>query len=181
MRTTSQNPEPLPAFSSLCELLELRLRQFAIGNDGRQMIAHLADDVDGEKQLLAPRHIIDHGTAPGGNIVRLELVERFWQQLVVQCPLTVLQLAPAAPTAAFTAPSRAWPACAAASVERKPQYRAGRLMSRLTGTNSSDGPSTGSGEYSLATIASRPGDPPDASGADQTAGACEAGHSFSSP
>ena len=45
----SQNPESPPPLGDLRELLQFGLRQLAISDDGVQMIANLADDVDGEE------------------------------------------------------------------------------------------------------------------------------------
>ena len=80
----SQNPKPPLALRRLRQLLQLRLREFAVGNDRDEMIAHLADDVDGEEEFFARPDIIDPRRSLGGGVAVLQILERLAQELVVQ-------------------------------------------------------------------------------------------------
>ena len=80
----SHNPEPLPALRGLRQFLQFGLRQFAVGDDDREVIAHLADDVDSEKQLFAGAEIVDRTCPPRGGVVVFEAPEGFAQELVIQ-------------------------------------------------------------------------------------------------
>jgi hypothetical protein len=80
---SSYDPEPLPALGRLRQLLQLSLRQFSVGDDGGQMIAHLADDVDGQEELFAADGIVDRARAPGGGVAVFELRERLAEQIVL--------------------------------------------------------------------------------------------------
>src|ERR1700759_4343828 len=62
------DPEALPALGYLLNFGEFGIGKLAIGDDRREMIAHLADDVDREEQLFAASCIVDIGGAPGGQI-----------------------------------------------------------------------------------------------------------------
>ena len=42
-------PEPFPTLRDLRQFPQFSLRQLAVGDDGAEMVAHLAHDVDGKK------------------------------------------------------------------------------------------------------------------------------------
>src|SRR6266566_1143318 len=82
--TPSQNPKPFPSLRGLRKLFQFSPRQFAVRDDACEMIAHLADDVDGKKQLFASRHIVDGGGAPGRRVVLFERAKGFGQEFIVK-------------------------------------------------------------------------------------------------
>ena len=61
----SHNPESFPPLRGAREFLQFGLGQLAVSDDRGEVIAHLADDVDREKQLFSRGDVIDSGRTPG--------------------------------------------------------------------------------------------------------------------
>jgi hypothetical protein len=71
-------PEPFPS------LLQFGLRELAVGDDRREVIAHLADDVDRKIQFFARGDVIDSGYAPVRDVGLFEPFKGFAQQFAVE-------------------------------------------------------------------------------------------------
>jgi hypothetical protein len=60
------------------------LRQLAVGDDCGEMIAHLADDIEGEKQFLAGGDVVNSRRSPRRGVIVFQPFEGFAQELVAQ-------------------------------------------------------------------------------------------------
>ena len=74
----------LVALASKRQLHQLRLGQFAVRNDGLQMLFHLADDIDRKEQLLSPELVFNAGSFPSLDILGFQIVEGFFNEFVIE-------------------------------------------------------------------------------------------------